>query len=148
MGRVKLSFNARIDGKKRVFNVEAPCREGVVITNEFCPIELLEGSVELLAAIRGVSINRFREDCQRQVLAMSNLDETDSEIDRHIGGLMAVVMDHLSRNKKITMSELLNYVDSFSLLLKGSKFDQEEIHALYPRIISTIQNLYPSSITK
>lgn len=99
-----------------------------------------------MAAIRGESLEKFMTDCRMQLVAMSRLTETDTELDRHIGGLMAVVMEHLSRRKGISFGDLLIYVDCFSLLLKAAGFDYEEIRQIYPRVTRTIIELYPDYV--
>ena len=81
-----------------------------------------------------------------QLLAMSKIKEVDTDLDRHIGGLMAVVMEHLSRNNKIDFGDLLIYVDCFSLLLKAGGFDSTEIRNIYPRVTKTIVDLYPDYV--
>ncbi len=148
MEQLKLNFDTEILGEPRTYTVEVPYQNGIVATSEFCPTELLSGAVELMAAIRGESLDKFMEDCKLQLTAMSKITEVDTALDRHIGGLMAVVMDHLSRNKMISMGDLLRYVDCFSLLLKAADFDHEEIRGMYPRITRTIMDLYPDYIYK
>ena len=86
------------------------------------------------------------EDCRKQVVAMSQIKGAESKIDLHIGGLMAVVMDHLSRNKLINYGDLLLYVDCFALLLRGAGFEEKEIKEIYPRVAKTIKELYPEYI--
>lgn len=146
MESLKLKFDTEILGKPRSFIVEVPYQDGIVATSEFCPTELLSGTVDLMAAIRGESLDKFMADCRKQLLAMSKITEADTDLDRHIGGLMAAVMDHFSRNKRIVFGELLIYIDCFSLLLKAAGFDSDEIRTIYPRVTKTIVNLYPDYI--
>lgn len=148
MEQLKLNFDTEILGEPRTYTVEVPYQNGIVATSEFCPTELLSGAVDLMAAIRGESLDKFMEDCKLQLIAMSKITEADTDLDRHIGGLMAVVMDHLSRNKMISIGDLLRYVDCFSLLLKAADFDNVEIRGMYPRITRTIMDLYPDYIDK
>lgn len=147
MEKLKLNFDAEILGTLRTFIVEVPYSDGVVATSEFCPTELLSGSVELMAAIRGESLDAFMSDCRMQLFAMQKITDAESDLDRHIGALMAVVMERLSRSKVIPFSDLLTYIDCFSLLLKAAGFDPGEIHSMYPRITQTILNLYPDNIS-
>lgn len=147
MEKLKLNFDTEILGKPHTYVVEVPYQDGVVATSEFCPTELLSGTVDLMAAIRGESLDKFMADCHMQLHAMSKIKEADTDLDRHIGGLMAVVMDHLSRNKLISFGDLLMYVDCFSLLLKAGGFDSAEIRNMYPRITHTILELYPDFIS-
>ena len=148
MEKLKLNFDTEILGKPHTYVVEVPYQNGIVATSEFCPTDLLSGAVDLMAAIRGESLDKFMVDCRMQLLAMSKLSETNTELDRHIGGLMAVVMDHLSRDKEIVFGELLIYIDCFCLLLKADGFNVAEIHSMYPRITQTILELYPDYITE
>ena len=148
MEKLKLNFDTKIMGEPRTYVVEVPYQDGIVATSEFCPTELLSGTVELMAAIRGETLDKFMSDCHMQLLAMSNIMEVDTELDRHIGGLMAVIMDHLSRKKIISFGDLLIYVDCFSLILKAAGFGRNEIHSMYPLITQTILELYPNHITR
>lgn len=146
MESLKLNFDTEILGKPRTFVVEVPYQDGIVATSEFCPTELLSGTVDLMAAVRGESLDKFMADCRKQLHAMAKIAEVDSDLDRHIGGLMAVVMDHFSRNSRIAFGDLLIYVDCFSLLLKADGFDSDEIRAIYPRVTKTIVDLYPDYV--
>lgn len=146
MESLKLNFDTEMRGEPRTLIVEVPYQNGIVATSEYCPTELLSGTVDLMAAIRGESLDKFMADCRKQLLAMSKITEADSDLDLHIGGLMAVVMDHFSRNSRIVFGDLLIYVDCFSLLLKADGYDNEEIRTIYPRVTKTIADLYPDYI--
>lgn len=146
MESLKLNFDTKILGEPRTFIVEVPYQNGIVATSEFCPTELLSGTVDLMAAVRGESLDKFMADCRKQLHAMSKISEADSDLDLHIGGLMAVVMDHFSRNSRIVFGDLLIYVDCFSLLLKAEGYDSGEIRTIYPRVTKTIVDLYPDYV--
>lgn len=146
MERLKLNFDTEIVGKPRTYVVEVPYQEGIVVTSEFCPTELLSGRVDLIAAVRGESLDKFMEDVRLQLIAMSKMAEAGTDLDRHIGGLMAVVMERLSRHERISFGDLLIYIDCFSLLLKAAGFDTKEICSMYPRVTQTILELYPDYI--
>ncbi len=77
---------------------------------------------------------------------MEAADDEESKIDRHIAGLMAVIMDHLSRCGRLVFSDLLIYMDCLSLLLDADGFSEEEIRELYPIIAHSIVELYPGHI--
>ena len=143
---LKLNFNTGSDGSSRNYDVEVPYKDGIVITSEFCPTELLSGDVELLAAIRGEPLDKFMEDCRKQVVAMSKIQDVDNKMDIHIGGLMATIMNHLSLHKEITLGEILMFMDCFALLMKGAGFEDEEIRGIYPNVAKTIQDLYSDYI--
>ena len=146
MESLKLNFEANILGKRTRIVVEVPYQKGLVATSEFCPTSFLSGPVDLMAAIRGETLDDFMGDCRSQLVAMERITETDQPLDIHIGGLMATVMDRLSRRGSISFSELLTCVDCFSLLLKGAGFDHQEIREIYPKVVRTIVELYPDNI--
>ena len=146
MESLNLNFDTEILGEPRTLIVEVPYQNGIVATSEFCPTELLSGAIDLMAAVRGESLDKFMADCRKQLHAMSKITEAESDLDLHIGGLMAVVMDHFSRNNRIEFGDLLIYVDCFSLLLKADGYDGEEIRTIYPRVTKTIVDLYPDYV--
>lgn len=147
MEKLKLNFDTIVKGEPRTYIVEVPYQNGIVATSEFCPTELLSGTVDLMAAIRGETLDKFMTDCRMQLLSLSKIMEADTDLERHIGGLMAVVMDHLSRKKELSFGDLLRYIDCFSLLLKAAGFERDEIHVMYPKIARTILDIYPDNIT-
>ncbi|MBD5294716.1 MAG: hypothetical protein HDS25_00130 [Bacteroides sp.] len=147
MEKLKLNFDTEILGEPRTYIVEVPYENGIVATSEFCPTDLISGSVDLMAAVRGESLDKFMVDCRMQLLAMSKISEVDTVLDLHIGALMAAVMEHLSRNKVISFGDLLIYVDCFSLLLNAAGFDRDEIYSMYPRIVHSILELYPDNVS-
>lgn len=146
MESIKLNFDAEILGKPTTFVVKVPYYDGNVATSIFCPTELLEGPVDLLAAVRGESLDKFMADCRRQVHAMSLMDGTCSNMERHMGGLLAVVMDHFSSTERMSFGDLLLHVDCFSLLLQADGVDSDEIHKIYPGITKTILGMYPDYV--
>lgn len=146
METLKLNFDAQIFGQPKSLIVEVPYQNGIVATSEFCPTELLSGTVDLMAAIRGETLDKFIADCRKQLLAMSKIHDAKTDLDLHIGGLMATVMEHFSRHERILFGDLLIYIDCFSLILKAAGFDSEEIRTIYPRIAKTIVELYPDFV--
>ena len=147
MESLKLNFDATILGNPRTFIVEVPYQNGIVATSEFCPTKLLSGTVDLMAAVRGETLDKFIADSRMQLLAISQITDADTELDCHIGGLMAVIMTHLSRKKELSFGDLLRYIDCFSLLLKAAGFESDEIHSMYPKIARTILDIYPDNIS-
>lgn len=146
MESLKLNFDTEILGKPTTFIVEVPYQNGIVATSEFCPTELLSGTVDLMAAVRGESLDKFMTDCRKQLLAMSKTTEADTLLDVHIAGLMAVVMDHLARCGRLIFGDLLIYMDCFSLLLEADGFQEEEIREIYPEVTRAIVDLYPEHV--
>lgn len=138
--------NYQFKGRDRLYRVEVPVENGGVRTDKFCPQDLLTGGVSIISALNGESEEEFISDCQKQVLAMDLADADALPVDRHIAGLMAVVMDHLSRCGRLIFGDLLIYMDCFSLLLEADGFPEEEIRKIYPRITRTIVDLYPDYV--
>lgn len=133
-------------GQSRIYSVEVPVENGGIRTDKFCPQDLLTGGVSIITPINGESEEEFISDCQKQVLAMDLADDDASSVDRHIAGLMAVVMDHMSRCGRLIFGDLLIYMDCFSLLLEADVFSEEDIRKIYPRVTRTIVDLYPDHI--
>lgn len=77
---------------------------------------------------------------------MEAAEKQKSLLDVHISGLMAVVLDHLSRCGRLIFGDLLIYMDCFSLLLEADGFSEEEVKEIYPRVTRTIVELYPDYI--
>lgn len=147
MEKLKLNFDTVVKGETRTYTVEVPYQNGIVATSEYCPTEFLSGTVDIMAAVRGESLDKFIADSRMQLLAISQITDADTELDRHIGGLMAVIMEHLSRKKKLSFGDLLIFIDCFSLLLKAAGFERDEIHSMYPKIARTILDIYPDNIS-
>lgn len=138
--------NYQFKGRDRLYRVEVPVENGGVRTDKFCPQDLLTGGVSIISALNGESEEEFISDCQKQVLAMDLADADALPVDRHIAGLMAVVMDHLSRCGRLIFGDLLIYMDCFSLLLEADGFPEEEIRKIYLRVTRTIVELYPDHV--
>ncbi len=130
----------------RTLNVTVPVEKGGVVTSKYCPQELLTGGMSLVKAINGETEEEFLADCQKQMMAMGVAGKEETLLDRHIAGLMAVVMDHISRCGRLIFGDLLIYMDCFCLLLEADGFSEEEIKEIYPRITRTIVDLYPDYV--
>lgn len=126
--------------------VAVPVVNDGVVTNKYCPQELVTGGLPFIEAINGESVDEFIADCQKQVIAMGETDGAQSKMDRHIGGLMAVVMDHLSRCGRLIFGDLLIYVDCFAHLLAADGFSEDEVKEVYPRVTKSIVDLYPDYV--
>lgn len=126
-------------------NVCAPVENGMVITNEYCPQSLVTGGLSFVSAVNGEEVEEFFNDCTKQVIAMSMSNE-EKIVDRHIAGLMAVVMDHIARHGRLIFGDLLIYVDCFSLLLKAAGLSDYQIRTIYPKVTKLIVDFYPDYI--
>lgn len=142
----KFKFTGVIQGKVKYLTVKAPIENGGVRTDKFCPEDLLTGGLRFVTAINGETASEFITDCTKQVRAMEVAGNEDSLLDVHIAGLMAAVMDHLSRCGRLIFGDLLIYMDCFSLLLEADGFPESKIREIYPRVTRTIVELYPDYI--
>lgn len=126
--------------------VHVPVSGDGVLTSKFCPKELLNGGLSCIKPMNGEAKDEFISDCQKQIIAMNQADEGSSLLDVHIAGLMAVVMDHISRCGRIIFGDLLIYMDCFCLLLEADGFPESEIRQMYPRVVRAIVDLYPELV--
>lgn len=139
-------FVGNINGQRKELIVKAQVENGNVITNKYCPNELLTGGLNWITPIHGEVFDEFVYDCRKQVLAMEGVGVQKSLLDVHIAGLTAVVMDHLARCGRIIFGDLLIYMDCFSLLLEANGFSSSKIIELYPRVALHIVGLYPDYV--
>lgn len=146
MENLKLNFDTSVNENKKTLVVEVPYQEGLVATSLYCPTKMLEGSVDLMAAVRGETLDEFIDRCRSQLLAYSKIQDEMPELDRHIGALMATVLSDIDSRGEVKYGELLSHLDCFSLLLKADGFREGEIRELYPLMAQTLQSLYPDYI--
>ncbi|WP_301425498.1 hypothetical protein [Bacteroides caecimuris] len=142
----RFSFVAKINNKIKELSFQVPVENGGVYTNKYCPQDLLTGGISFVTAVNGEILEEFIADCQKQVVAMEAVGQQDTLLDVHIGGLMAVVMDHLARCGRLIFGDLLIYMDVFSLLLEADGLSPDEIRNIYPRVTRTIVDLYPDKV--
>lgn len=138
------TFHFQLNG--RTLTVNVPFFPAVVCTDKFCPKPLLMGTAGTITDINGETKDEFLKDCRKQIIGMSASGTEESLLDTHIAGLMAVIMDHLSRHGRLLFGDLLIYMDIFSLLLEGDGYPEDEIRKAYPKVLQTITNLYPDYI--
>lgn len=146
MTSTTISFKAKLHGEEKSLSVTVPVSNGAVVTNHYCPQELLYAGSSYIRVITGESIEAFTEDCKTQLQAMADVDMSHSRLDVHVAGLMATVMCHIGKCNRIIFGDLLIYMDVFSLLLRADGFNEEEIKAMYPKITRTIVDLYPDKV--
>lgn len=138
------SFQFQLHNRTLTLNV--PCISSVICTNKYCPQPLLSGGQNIICAINGEIEEEFIDDCQKQVIGMNASDVRDSLIDVHVAGLMAAIMDHISRCGRLIFGDLLIYMDIFSLLLEADGLPEKEICEAYPKVLRSITDLYPDLI--
>ena len=140
-------FEGVIQREKKTFKMSLPLERNYVITNRFCPDELLTGGANLFSgANQGELADDFAADCKLQIKAMEDINEPMSLIDIHVGGLMAAVGTHINRCGRLIFGDLLIYVDCFSYLLAADGFGEEEIKLLYPKVTKSIVDLCPEYV--
>lgn len=142
MATQNFCFEATIRGQRKDLIVKAPVENGAVITNKFCPQELMTGGLSFVTAINGESIEEFIQDCSNQVFGINAAGNNCSRLDAHIGGLMCSVMNHITRCGRLIFGDLLIYMDCFALLLEADGFSEAEIRQTYIRVCRTIVQLY------
>ena len=137
-------FETFIKGQKKDLIISVPIENGSVITSEFCPQELLTGGMNCVKAINGESLKEFFADCNLQINAMQNVDNNETLMNIHLGGLMAAVSSHIQRCGRLIFGDLLIYMDCFSLLLNADGFSEKEVRNIYPKLTKVIVDLYPN----
>lgn len=129
----------------RTLSFALPCEDSGVVTSLYCPQPLLTGGLSFASAVNGESISEFDQDCRNQIRGIESAGDI-SKIDAHIAGLMAAVMNHISRCGRLIFGDLLIYVDVFSHLLAADGYPEKEVKSIYPRILRSIIDLYPQYI--
>lgn len=142
----KFCFTGYINGDRRELIVSVPVENGGVYTNKYCPQELLTGGINFIQATNGEIEEEFISDCNKQMAAMERVGVQETLLDVHIGGLMAIIMEHLARCNRMIFGDLLIYMDCFSLLLEADGFAEDEIRLIYPRVVRSIVDLYPDRV--
>ena len=126
--------------------IEVPVKDGIVLSNKFCPKELLEQTDLQFYPINGEPEEAFIKDCRRLLEGMKLASEVNDRLERHIAGLMAVVMEHILTTGQLVFETLLIYMDCFSHLLKAARMPSLEIYDLYPRMVRKIIDLFPDKV--
>lgn len=138
METIKLNFDAEFLGKGRTLTLELPYSDGVVATSRFCPMELLTGEVELLAALNGEPLEEFVRDCKLQLEFAKETKGSSLPQEAFIAGLTASVLEHISRSGKLSMKEYLLHVDALSYLVNAAGVPDEQVTVMYPKILKSV----------
>lgn len=126
------SFKVNINGKIKNLSFSIPIREGYVITNKYCPQELLTGGLPFVTAINGESIAEFISDCQAQVNAFTSAQNNDTKMNLHISGLISVIESHIKRCKRLIFWRFAYLYGLFQL----SAASRQRKRKRYPRCLS------------
>ena len=100
------SFRMKVNGVVGFHSFSAPCQDGYVITNCYCPKALLVGDSWLSAAITpqsGESETEFVQDCNNILAKASN------EHKKLISGLDGVIAEHIGRCGRLIFGDMLIY---------------------------------------
>lgn len=138
METIKLNFDAPVLGEGKTITLEVPYSEGIVATSQFCPMELLSGEVELLAALNGEPLEDFVKDCKLQLAFANEANEQSSMHESFIAGLMASVMEHQARAGKLTMKDYLLHMDTFSYLINACGVSADQVVRMYPKVLESV----------
>lgn len=147
MEKTQFRFKATILGKEKELVVNAPVRNGFVVTSEFAPTGISEvqnpniSFLNITSTIQGETVNEFQSDCNFLVNAMKECKE-NSRLDVHLWALQCIVESHLRRCGRIIYTDLLLYVDCFSLLLKADGFNEKMIRDTYPVVTYNLVEVY------
>lgn len=140
------SFKANINGKIKNLSFSIPIRDGYVITNKYCPQELLTGGLPFITVINGESIAEFISDCQAQANAFTSEQNDETIMSIHIRGLMSAIGSHINRCGRLIFGDLLIYMDCFSYLLQADNVNEKDTRDAYPRILRSVVDLYANFI--
>lgn len=142
----QFKYNLRSGGEPRTLSFSIPYENGSVVTNRYCPQQLLTGGLShIIDAVNGESICEFDQGCRNQIRGIESAGNV-SKIDAHIAGLMAAVMNHINCCGRLIFGDLLIYVDVFSYLLAADGYSEKELKTIYPRILRGIVDLYPGYV--
>lgn len=138
METIKLNFNAPVLGVGKTVTLEVPYSNGIVATSRFCPMELLSGDVELLAALNGEPLEDFVKDCKLQLAFAKKAGDQSTMHEAFIAGLMASVMEHQARSGDLTTKDYLLHLDAFSYLVNACGVSADQVTRMYPKVLESI----------
>lgn len=141
METLKLTFDAGFLGNGGTLILEVPYQDGIVATSRFCPKELLNGEVELLAALNGESLDDFVADCNKQLIGAKLATEGCSVTEALVAGLTASVMEHQSRVGLLSKKAILLHIDAFSHLLHAAIGMPEQVERTYQSVFTSLNKL-------
>lgn len=129
----------------------APVEGAYVITNYYCPKELLlregslgEGSFSLLKAIVPQNLEaeyEFINDCKNIVNKANTISNHDVSYCL-TQSISYVAWQHINRCGRLMFQDLLLYVDCYSYLLKAAGYSDSEIRRSYPIIARQLVDIY------
>lgn len=141
METLKLTFDADFLGEGQTLILEVPYQDGIVATSRFCPKELLNGDVDLLAALNGESLDDFVADCKRQLMGAKLVAEGCSLNEALVSGLTASVMEHQNRIGTLSKKAILLHLDAFAHLLFSQIGSSEKVTTIYRDVYAALSNL-------
>lgn len=138
METIRLNFDAEVLGPGKTITVEMPYSDGVVATSRFCPVQLLSGDVELLAAINGEPLDDFVADCKLQLRFAKEAIKDSNLHEAFIAGLVASVMEHKAHKEYLSYKEYLLHLDVFSWLVYAAGINEAQVSSMYPKVLDSI----------
>ena len=135
------SFHIKNGTSFGVYSFYAPCKNGYVITNYYCPRALLVNDTlpfaQAIIPEYGESEAEFIQDCNN-IVKFANANP-DQDVFYRLGqGLFQVIINHIHTFNRIYFKDLLIYMDCFSHLLKALDYADVEIRRVYPIITKRI----------
>ena len=147
MESTQFKFKVTILGQEKELVVNVPVRNGYVITSEFTPKGISEiqnpdlNFLNVTETLQGETISEFKSDCKFLLNTMKDCIE-NSRLDVHLCALQYIVEAHLRGRGRIIFTDLLLYVDCFSLLLRADGFDEKMVRGAYPVVTYNLVEMY------
>lgn len=133
------NFQMKVNGCTKTVPISVPYENGMVITSEFCPPQLLATGAGPLpwlqtSPIHGESEQEFINDCQMQIQTINEIEGQYGTIDSHQKALSSVVVAHIRRCGRLLFQDLLIYIDIYYHLLKAAGYSTTETKGNYALI--------------
>lgn len=146
--RKQFHFKTTILGIPKEWFVEVPINNTYVVTSAYRPKELLGDKttqepsfLNVLAGIQGEGIQEFKTDCAFLVEAMKTSKAT-SLLEVHLDALQRIVELHVRCYNRLIYTDLLLYIDCFSLLLKADGYAEKMIKETYWVVMCNLVEQY------
>lgn len=137
------NFQMKVNGCMKTVTVSVPYENGMVITSEFCPPQLLTTGIAPLpwmqtSPIHGESEQEFINDCKMQIQIINDVEGQYGTIDSHQKALSNVVIAHIRRCGRLLFQDLLIYIDIYCYLLKAAGYSTVEAKGNYALITKAL----------
>lgn len=139
------SFKILIGGRQNTYQFSAPYENGFVVSNCFCPNELIlnefDAFLQFVIARNGEIEKDFIRDCQ-SIIDIANYNHRDNTFSRFKQATTEVVRNHINQCGRVLFLDLLIYVDCMSYILKSLNYTDAFIRSKYPVVVKDIVEKY------